>query len=316
MPWCPICKNEYREGFTHCNDCDMDLVESLDQGPVKIMYGMKEQIEQFHEYLQQCGITESFVRFNPDDKNHDLYVPGPQAGPATTAIRQLIQEQTKEREEEMMELAEQQYRAQLGEEGEFDEEELKQMMQEKMTQTMSRPRKGGGVKKETVYVDKKRKAEEYKSSAFSLIIVGIAGLVFLVLLLMGVLPVRFAGASKVMISTVMGALFLLFLVMGFLSFGSYKKYLVVAQAEADLIDEINAYLAEKATRNTIDSMVKEKSQIVAQAGGEVVTEDDEADMYYVRMRMIKGILNVQYPDADILLTDYLAEEWYGKVYEA
>lgn len=29
MPWCPICKNEYVEGKTHCPDCDVDLVEEL-----------------------------------------------------------------------------------------------------------------------------------------------------------------------------------------------------------------------------------------------------------------------------------------------
>ena len=29
MPWCPICKNEYVEGRTHCPDCDIDLVEEL-----------------------------------------------------------------------------------------------------------------------------------------------------------------------------------------------------------------------------------------------------------------------------------------------
>lgn len=29
MPWCPVCKNEYIEGKTHCPDCDADLVEEL-----------------------------------------------------------------------------------------------------------------------------------------------------------------------------------------------------------------------------------------------------------------------------------------------
>lgn len=28
--WCPKCKNEYVEGITHCADCGMELVESLD----------------------------------------------------------------------------------------------------------------------------------------------------------------------------------------------------------------------------------------------------------------------------------------------
>jgi len=29
MPWCPVCKNEYIEGKTHCPDCDVDLVDEL-----------------------------------------------------------------------------------------------------------------------------------------------------------------------------------------------------------------------------------------------------------------------------------------------
>lgn len=28
--FCPVCKSEYRPGFTHCADCDVDLVETLD----------------------------------------------------------------------------------------------------------------------------------------------------------------------------------------------------------------------------------------------------------------------------------------------
>jgi hypothetical protein len=28
--FCPVCKAEYRFGFTHCSDCDVDLVETLD----------------------------------------------------------------------------------------------------------------------------------------------------------------------------------------------------------------------------------------------------------------------------------------------
>ena len=31
MPWCPKCKNEYREGITTCVDCNEALVEDLSE---------------------------------------------------------------------------------------------------------------------------------------------------------------------------------------------------------------------------------------------------------------------------------------------
>lgn len=31
--FCPLCKAEYRRGFTHCADCDVDLVDTLQQEP-------------------------------------------------------------------------------------------------------------------------------------------------------------------------------------------------------------------------------------------------------------------------------------------
>ena len=31
--FCPVCKAEYRLGFTHCSDCDVDLVETLAEAP-------------------------------------------------------------------------------------------------------------------------------------------------------------------------------------------------------------------------------------------------------------------------------------------
>lgn len=33
MPWCPKCRTEYREGFTHCNDCGAKLVDEVEKKP-------------------------------------------------------------------------------------------------------------------------------------------------------------------------------------------------------------------------------------------------------------------------------------------
>lgn len=35
MPWCPICKSEYREGFNVCSDCGSKLVDELEDEKVK-----------------------------------------------------------------------------------------------------------------------------------------------------------------------------------------------------------------------------------------------------------------------------------------
>lgn len=31
MPWCPLCKAEYREGFAWCSDCEAELADELDK---------------------------------------------------------------------------------------------------------------------------------------------------------------------------------------------------------------------------------------------------------------------------------------------
>jgi hypothetical protein len=33
MPWCPTCRDEYRDGFTTCSECGAALVASLDEEP-------------------------------------------------------------------------------------------------------------------------------------------------------------------------------------------------------------------------------------------------------------------------------------------
>lgn len=33
MPWCPKCRSEYKEGFTKCSDCNVDLVEKPEGNP-------------------------------------------------------------------------------------------------------------------------------------------------------------------------------------------------------------------------------------------------------------------------------------------
>lgn len=68
MPWCPLCKTEYREGFSICEYCKVDLVDALspesdDQEPksipVKSWVFLTETVND-----AEAVIIESFLRSN------------------------------------------------------------------------------------------------------------------------------------------------------------------------------------------------------------------------------------------------------------
>ena len=48
--FCPVCGAEYREGFTRCSDCDVDLVEKL---PDK----EEEETAEEHEHLDDLNFV-------------------------------------------------------------------------------------------------------------------------------------------------------------------------------------------------------------------------------------------------------------------
>ena len=68
MPWCPKCKSEFREGFTECKDCNIPLVDKLEE-PVEeketdineewvFLVNVKDEIEgdSIEALMDSCGI--------------------------------------------------------------------------------------------------------------------------------------------------------------------------------------------------------------------------------------------------------------------
>ena len=46
MPYCPKCRSEYRQGFTKCADCDVELVDELSNEVPE-----EEEIKSVHQWL-------------------------------------------------------------------------------------------------------------------------------------------------------------------------------------------------------------------------------------------------------------------------
>lgn len=106
-----------------------------------------------------------------------------------------------------------------------------------------------------VYQDKKTKAEDFKSSAYTLLIVGILGLLALVLIEIGILPFQLAAPGKYITYAVMGALFVVFIIMGISSFKASKRYEKEAETENDLTDRIKEWVRANMNADAIKEQV-------------------------------------------------------------
>lgn len=77
MPWCPVCKNEYVEGKTHCPDCDVDLVESLteeiaetEENVSEMRLPTEEEIKEYQEIMARRAATAHMNTYTSAKSRH------------------------------------------------------------------------------------------------------------------------------------------------------------------------------------------------------------------------------------------------------
>ena len=278
MPWCPKCKNEYKEGYTVCADCGSQLVESLEEGPVAVYFGAEYELQEMCDFMRANGISETEIAYDKKEGTYELLVARKKAVEAQKQLRvYLSQIAAPKKMAEMQKMAEEMKNAQTQEE---EKEEYNGPYQE---------------------ADKK--AEDYKSGADTLIIVGIAGVIALILLNLGMIPISLTGFSKAMITGVMGVMFVIFIITGISSRKSYKVLKEQAGTEKDTKAEIQSYLKENISPEYFDSDLA----------------DDEPSMeilYFRRIEKMKEmILNVN-PSIDTAFMDYIIEETYPEIFES
>lgn len=272
MPWCPVCKNEYKDGITHCVDCDVDLVEELTEERKSLYFGDQERLEKINAFFIENGVESGSVILNESDNEMELSILESDVKKAVKLLSIFLSEEEKKKEKNSEE--------------ESQEEEKK-------------------IESVKAYVNKKDKAEEYKASAYTLIGVGILGVVFLICMGLGVLPIQLTFTTKVMMYVVLGALFAVFLVFGVLSIKSYKKNLAESDDEEQKIKEIEDYLEKELTSKAIDEAL----------GFDSVEEANSESMYFDRTEVIERKIKETYPDLDESLVAKLTDDFYTKIYE-
>ncbi len=271
MPWCPKCKSEYVEGTKKCVNCKVELVESLEEKR-SITFGEAEEMENLKEFLEYNEMKNVEVAFNGEDHTYELRV-------------------NKEDEKQAKKLA----AVFLKEEAEKEEK-------------MEDPGKDNIQKMAgyTVYQNNAARAEDNRSSAFTLLFVGGAGLLVIILCMAGVISLSLSATSKYMVYGVMGALFILFIVMGIVSMRSSKIFEQKAKTEDNLTEEITKWCLTDINRELIDKMIQEED-------GE--EETSEEMKYFKRTEKMKALINEKFLNLDEAYLEHIIDEIYSGIFE-
>ncbi len=284
MPWCPNCRNEYREGIETCADCGVALVDQLPEEENKeapvIIYTVKDEEtgNKFVTYLQYGGIKTAGLI--PDDGGEfGIAV----AGYEKEAAEEMFTELESEEEFENADTAELVHDIEK-ELSDISEEEANVMLSELRTEASS------------VYVKKKDKYADLKFSGISFIVFAFLGFFLLFFDLMGYLS--FFNKFSMLI---MGVIFIIFLIIGITSLIRAGKLKNIVSEEEKVTNEV----LDWADKNITD-------EVIASCMQEGLSEEDN---YFIVHSRLCEMLSAQFPLFSKAYIDQLMDDRYNEYCE-
>lgn len=296
MAFCPVCKNEYREGITICHECKVPLVEDLNSGPAPVIYGEREQLEEILQFCKEKDLTTGFITYNGESDSIQLYFERNELEEATKVIRAYFMKKEIDRLAVMAGIDPEEVTPEMARE--------LQLQERKEMEDMRRAERGRGIG--TSYVDKRAKAADYKSSSLVLSFVGGIGILFLILLYVGAIPALKGWRTNYMFMGVMFLLFLIFIITGFVTFTKVGEILEEADKEEDFIKKVKNDMESILTREIIEQAV---------ASPDSAATVSEEELYFKRIDYMETVLKEKYPDMDSDLFEKLLDERYCELYE-
>lgn len=252
-----------------CADCGTELVsEPLEGQMVSLTFGDKEQMTALKSFLEYNELEGVDLKYEESEDVYEIRVQDKDKRQADAIMRIFL-------------LKEAEAAANAA-----DEEE---MNSQKSTT-------GSGAN----YQSSASKAEDNRSSAWTLLIVGSVGLVAIVLLAFDVISLNIG--NPYMFYGVLSALFILFLVMGAMSMRNAKIFEKKAESENSLRDTMEKWCRENLNAEEIDS------ELYMQDAAEEV-------LYFKRYDKIKEKLNRQFMNLDQdFLDQFIDETVYDMIY--
>ncbi|MBQ7583914.1 MAG: hypothetical protein IJT24_04825 [Lachnospiraceae bacterium] len=145
------------------------------------------------------------------------------------------------------------------------------------------------------------KANDLRSSGYALSICGGLGIIAMILVFAGVIPVSLGGAFGIVTKCVMTLLFILFFAAGIQSFRRSKEVALEAQRETEKKKEIKKWFSESFDAKSIDEIVDSGLE--------------ENDLYFERIDYIKDKICERFMDVEDALMSEITEELYSELFE-
>lgn len=283
MPWCPKCKSEYREGFTVCADCGCELVEEQMDERVSLTFGDEDQMKVLEAFLKSNQIQGVELKRDESDGLCELLVDSKSKQKAVSVMQVFMVQESRRAEEKRRSV-----------EGQADDGEAEEQLRETVA-----ARKAFGSS--SLYQDSSQRADENRSSAWVLLIVGVLGLAVVVLGILGILPLRLG--NPYLFYGVMGAVFVLFVVAGVVSMKNAKIFAGKAESENSLRSTMLDWCRQNFDGQAIDREIG-------------ISDDSEEVRYFNRTAYLREKLNHQFVNLDQdFLEQFIDDQVYGMVFE-
>lgn len=145
------------------------------------------------------------------------------------------------------------------------------------------------------------KYQDIVSSASTMLLVGIIGILFMFLVLTDIIPLPLNSSTAWLFDSVMGGIFIIFIISGIVSFMHAKQVKIDAEEEDKLIEELLTWANSNITKDMLDE-------------GLDLTQPEEL-LYFNRADKIKDKLMHQFENADEALICEYTEQIYQNIYE-
>ncbi|MCI9125767.1 MAG: hypothetical protein HFG28_01035 [Eubacterium sp.] len=145
------------------------------------------------------------------------------------------------------------------------------------------------------------KYQDITSSASTMLLVGIIGIIFMILVLADIIPLPLNSSTAWLFDSVMGGIFIIFIISGIISFMHAKQVKIDADEEDKLIGELLSWADTNIKKEMLDD-------------GLDLTQPEEL-LYFNRADKIKDKLMHQFENADEALICEYTEQIYQNIYE-